>query len=198
MLILPLRYQYLIGFILIILMIATREYHFAALHSLPGASWAVFFLAGVYLRSSWSLLGFLALTWILDVSAYFTIAESEFCLTSAYTFLIPAYSTLWLAGCWFAKHYSFSWRTLALLPFNLLIGAFFCELFSSGSFYFFSGQFTETTLAEFWQREAYYFPLYLQSLLFYVGIAAAIHALFSLIHKSHSSEMNAINQSCES
>ena len=70
MLILPLRYQYLIGFILIILMIATREYHFAALHSLPGASWAVFFLAGVYLRSSWSLLGFLALILVKLVEVF--------------------------------------------------------------------------------------------------------------------------------
>lgn len=46
MLTLPLRHQYLIGTILITLMIATREYHFASLHSLPGASWAVFFWPG--------------------------------------------------------------------------------------------------------------------------------------------------------
>jgi len=174
-------------------MIATREYHFASLHNLPGASWAVFFLAGVYLSSGWSLPGLLALTWILDASAYFTVAESEFCLTSAYTFLIPAYGALWLAGRWFAKRYQFSWRTLVPLSSSLLIGAVLCELFSSGGFYFFSGQFEETTFSEFWQREAHYFPLYLQSLLFYAGITTVIHTLFALIHKSRQSGINAIS-----
>ncbi|ABI60149.1 MULTISPECIES: hypothetical protein [Nitrosomonas] len=191
---LPLHYQYLIGFILIALMIATREYHFASLHSLPGASWAVFFLAGLYLRSSWSLPGFLALTWILDSSAYFTVAESEFCLTTAYAFLLPAYSALWAAGRWFATHYQFSWRAWMPLSFSLLIGAMLCELFSSGGFYFFSGQFTETNFAEFWQRELYYFPLYLQSLLFYVSMAAAIHIPLALIHQSRYPRNNAISQ----
>ncbi len=191
MLTLSLRHQYLIGSILIILMIVTREYHFASLHSLPGASWAVFFLAGIYLGSSWSLFGFLALTWILDSSAYFTVAESEFCLTPAYVFLLPAYSALWAAGRWFSTRYQFSWQALAPLSTSLLIGAILCELFSSGGFYFFSGQFEGITFAEFWQRELHYFPLYLQSLLFYVGTAATIHTLFVLIHKSRHPQIDA-------
>lgn len=191
MLTLPLRYQYLIGLILITLMIATREYHFASLHNLPGASWAVFFLAGIYLSSNWSLFGLLSLAWILDFSTYFTVAESEFCLTSAYIFLLPAYSALWAAGRWFVTRYQFSWRALAPLSISLLIGAMLCELFSSGGFYFFSSQFEETTLAEFWQRELRYFPLYLQSLLFYAGTAATIHTLFVLIHKSRHPQINA-------
>lgn len=194
MLTLPLRHQYLIGFILIALMVATREYHFASLHNLPGASWAVFFLAGVYLSSGWSLSGLLVLTWVLDASAYFTVAESEFCLTSAYVFLLPAYSVLWAAGRWFAAHYQFSWRLLASLSFSLLIGAVLCELLSSGGFYFFSGQFAETTFAEFWQREQHYFPLYLQSLLFYVSTAAVIHILFVLVHKLRHPRIDAISQ----
>ncbi len=192
MLTLSLRHQYLIGSILIALMIVTREYHFASLHSLPGASWAVFFLAGIYLGSNWSLFGFLALASILDFSTYFTVAESEFCLTSAYVFLLPAYSALWAAGRWFATRYQFSWRALAPLSTSLLIGAILCELFSSGGFYFFSGQFEGITFAEFWQRELHYFPLYLQSLLFYVGTAATIHTLFVLIHKSRHPQIDAI------
>lgn len=191
MLTLPLRHQYLIGTILITLMIVTREYHFASLHNLPGASWAVFFLAGVYLSSSWALPGFLALTWVLDASAYFTVAESEFCLTTAYAFLLPAYSALWAAGRWFAMHYRFSWRALLPLFSSLIIGAAACELFSSGGFYFFSGQFAETTFTEFWQRELHYFPLYLQSLLFYTGTAVVIHTLFVLIHKVRHPRINA-------
>ena len=193
MLTLPLRHQYLIGSILIALMIVTREYHFSSLHSLPGASWAVFFLAGIYLSSSWSLLGFLSLACALDSSAYLTVAESEFCLTPAYFFLLPAYSALWAAGHWFAaSYYQFSWRSLGLLSFSLLTGAILCELFSSGGFYFFSGQFEAATLSEFWQRELHYFPRYLQSLLFYVSTAVTIHALFVLIHKLRQTRISAI------
>lgn len=194
MLTLSLRYQYLIGTLLIMLMITTREYHFASLHSLPGASWAVFFLAGIYLRSDWALPGLLALTWALDASAYFTVAESEFCLTAAYAFLLPAYSALWATGRWFAKRYQFSWRALVPLFASLMIGAALCELLSSGGFYFFSGQFTATTFTEFWQRELHYFPLYLQSLLFYVGIAALLHIVFALLRKTQQPKIGTISQ----
>lgn len=194
MLTLPVRHQYLIGFILAALMIATREYHFASLHNLPGASWAVFFLAGAYLSSGRSLFGFLALALVLDWSTYFTATESEFCLTSAYIFLLPAYSALWAAGRWFAAHYELRWQTLVPLSFSFLTGALLCELFSSGGFYFFSGVFKEPALIEFWQRELHYFPLYLQSFLFYVGAAAAIHIVFALSHQSRSSRIEALSQ----
>ena len=43
---LSVRNQLAIGAGLVLLMILTREYHFSSLHSLPGASWAIFFLAG--------------------------------------------------------------------------------------------------------------------------------------------------------
>jgi len=183
MLTLSLRNQYLIAPVLITLLLITREHHFASLHNLPGASWAVFFLAGVYLRSAWPLLGLLALTWTLDFSAYLWDDASAFCLTPAYIFLLPAYGALWFAGRWFASRYQFSWRTVIPLCFSLISGAIVCELFSSGGFYFFSGRFEETTFIEFWQRSLHYFPLYFQSLLFYVGIAAVIHSLFALAGK---------------
>ena len=48
---LSVRNQLTIGAGLVLLMILTREYHFSSLHSLPGASWAIFFLAGLYLRA---------------------------------------------------------------------------------------------------------------------------------------------------
>lgn len=191
MLTLSLRNQSLIGLLLLALLITTREQHFASLHNLPGASWAVFFLAGVYLRSAWSLLGLLAITGILDFSAYLSGSASDFCLTPAYGFLLPAYSALWLAGHWFANHYQFSWHTALPLSLSLLVGAALCELFSSGGFYFISGRFEDPSWAEFGQRLQQYFPLYLESLLFYVGIAAVAHTLFVLITKSRHPRLTA-------
>ena len=175
------RNQLTIGIALLLLMIVTRGHHFSSLHSLPGASWAVFFLAGVYLRGMWPLAGFLILTWALDFSAYIWGGASGFCLTAAYVFLLPAYSALWYAGHWYSSQYQFEWKTLLPLSLSLVIGAIVCELFSSGGFYFFSGRFEETTVIEFGQRLVQYFPQYIGSLVFYIGIIAVIHFLFIFI-----------------
>ncbi len=180
MLTLSTRNQLMIGIALALLIVATRGQHFATLQSLPGASWAVFFLAGVYLRPVWVLPGLLALTWLLDFAAFTWGGASGFCLTPAYVFLLPAYSALWFAGRWYAGQHRFEWPTLLPLAIGMLAGAAVCELFSSGGFYFFSGRFAEPTFAEFGTRLVKYFPGDLQSLVFYVGIAAVVHTLLGL------------------
>lgn len=194
MLTLSKRNQILIGAVLALLLIATRGQHFATLNSLPGASWAAFFLAGVYLRPLWILPAMLAFVWGLDFAPHLlsdaSLAEivnggQAFCLTPAYVFLLPAYAALWLAGRWYAGQYRFEWRTLLPLGAAALAGAAVCELFSSSGFYFFSGRFAEPTVAEFAGRLLTYFPRYLQSLAFYVGLAAVVHALFGLVRGAH-------------
>ena len=187
---LSVRNQLTIGAGLVLLMILTREYHFSSLHSLPGASWAIFFLAGLYLRAIWPLAGLFILTWALDFSAYTWGGASSFCLTSSYIFLLPAYSALWYAGSWYARRYQFEWQTLLPLSLSLMTGAAVCELFSSGGFYFFSGRFEETTLIEFGQRLVQYFPHYVGSLVFYIGIAVAIHIMFTFIQGSFRAHNN--------
>lgn len=187
---LSVRNQLTIGAGLVLLMILTREYHFSSLHSLPGASWAIFFLAGLYLRAIWPLAGLFILTWALDFSAFTWGGASSFCLTSSYVFLLPAYSALWYAGSWYARRYQFEWQTLLPLSLSLMTGAAVCELFSSGGFYFFSGRFEETTLIEFGQRLVQYFPHYVGSLVFYIGIAVAIHIMFTFIQGSFRAHNN--------
>ncbi len=180
MLTLSTRNQIFIGFVLILLMVATRGHHFATLEHLPGATWTVFFLAGFYLRSIWTLLGLLMLTWLVDYASFTWGGSSGFCLTRAYVFLLPAYAALWFSGHWYAKRYRFEWRTLMPFVSAVLLGSAFCELFSSGGFYFFSGRFVETSFVEFGGRLIKYYPSYLKSLAFYVSIAAVIHTLFAL------------------
>jgi len=181
MLKLSIRNQVIIGFVLLLMMSATRGQHFSTFQHLPGASWAVFFLAGFYLRSVWSLPGFLALTWLLDYASFTWGGSSGFCLTRAYAFLLPAYSALWLSGRWYAGQYRFEWRSLMPLVLAVLAGSMVCELFSSGGFYFFSGRFVDTSFAEFGGRLLKYYPSYLQSLAIYVAIAALVHSAFVLI-----------------
>lgn len=181
MLILSTRSQMAIGLLLVSLMILTRSHHFASIHNLADASWVIFFLAGVYLRSAWPLLGFFALSWWLDFAAYTWGGVSDFCITPAYVFLLPAYASLWLAGRWYAKQYQFTWRTVAPLFLSVMAGLILCELFSSGGFYFFSGRIAETSFSEFGEQVIKYFPLYIETFVFYLSIAVVMHTLFTLI-----------------
>ncbi len=178
------RHQLMIGAVLVVLLIATRGQHFATLQHLPGASWAVFFLAGVYLRPLWVFPALITTVTLLDYSAVTWGGADTFCVTPAYAFLLPAYGALWLAGRWYAqRHHATMTRMIGRLTFSLLAGALLCELFSSGGFYFFSGRFAQTSLMEFGSRLVKYFPHDLSSLAFYVGIAAVIHAALSAVNK---------------
>lgn len=181
MLILSFRTQLVIALLLAVLMILTRSYHFASSHQLADAAWAVFFLAGVYLRSIWPLLGFFALGGWLDFSAFAWGGIDDFCFTPAYIFLLPAYASLWMAGKWFAKQYQFNWRSLIPLTISSAVGLTACELFSNGGFYLFSGHFSAVNGNEFIDLVIKYFPLYIETFGFYVGFAAVIHIFFTYL-----------------
>lgn len=174
------RTQIVIGIALATLMAATRGHHFGTLEHLPSASWAVFFLAGLYLSSRWVFPALLAEAALLDVAAVTWGGVDNFCVSPAYGFLLPAYGVLWGAGRWYAARHRENVVTLLPLAVSLVLGAALCEFISSGGFYFFSGRFEQTNLTQFATRLVEYFPGAFSSVLFYVGIAAAIHMLFSV------------------
>ncbi len=185
------RTQLWIGLALIALLAVTRGHHFASITHLPSASWAVFFLAGFYLRRGWIFLALLAEAAIIDFASITYGGVSSFCVTPAYGFLLPAYGTLWLAGRWLASRYSFHWS--ALLPFALAVvaGTTLSELFSSGGFYFFGGRYVDPTMAEFGVRLMKYFPKMLSSFAFWIGIATAIHVAFALVRGQQQRDLKA-------
>lgn len=182
MLTLSRQHQLLIGALLIALMIVTRGHHFASINALPSASWAIFFLAGLYLSSRWLFPALLGLAAALDFSAIFWGGVSSYCVSPAYGFLLPAYGSLWLAGRWYASKYQFSWTTLLPLAGGVIVAAALATVFSSGGFYWFSGRYTEPTFVEFGQRFIQYFPKYLGTLSFYIAVAAVIHIAFHFSH----------------
>ncbi len=171
--------QFGIGLTLVALMAVTRGHHFASIEYLPSASWAVFFLAGFYLRRAWVFAVLLLEATLLDLAAVTLGGVSSFCVTPAYAFLLPAYGALWLAGRWFAQRCELHWRALPPFAISLLAGATACELFSSGGFYFFGGRYPDPTLAEFGARLVQYFPPMLQSFGFWIGVAAIAHLAFA-------------------
>jgi hypothetical protein len=179
------RHQIAIGAFLVVLLVLSRGYHFPTVQTLlPSASWAVFFLAGVYLRPAWVLAGLFGLAAFLDLSAINWQGVSDFCMSPAYIALIPAYGALWFAGRWFAGRYSFKPIALLALAASALVGTVVCELISSGSFYFFSGRFPETTLVEFGARLVKYAPHGLLSMAFWIGLAALAHAIVVTTYNS--------------
>jgi hypothetical protein len=168
------------------LMAATRSHHFASVTHLPDASWAVFFLAGFYLRPLWVFGALLALAGASDYLAISQFGVSDFCVSAAYVFLLPAYAALWFAGRRFAGHYRWQWSALLWLAGFALIGAAVSELLSSGGFYFLSGRFAEPSLAEFADRLALYFPQALEGLALYLGAAVIAHVALSLAYRGAS------------
>jgi hypothetical protein len=194
MLTLSTRNQIIIGLVLVLFMMITRGHHFDSLQNLPSASWAVFFLAGAYLRTAWPLLGFFVLAWLLDFAAYTWNGASNSCLTPAYITLLPAYGSLWLAGLWYANQHQFAWHTLVPLSISLMVGTIICRFFSSGGFYLFSGHFTEKTFVEFGERFMKHYPHFFESLLFYVGIAIVVHTAFTLANNLSNSRNTKIEQ----
>ena len=173
--------QLIVGLLLAALMIMTRGNHFASINHLPSASWAVFFMLGVYLRPMWVFPVFMGLAAGLDFASVSASGGSDFCTSPAYGFLVPAYGTLWLGGRWFAKHYSFAIKSLFTLSGAVLVSSFICHLFSSGGFYFFSGRYADPSLMEFLPRLTKYYPSSLQTLAFYIATAAIIHIVIKLV-----------------
>lgn len=174
------RHQILIGVALFVFMAATRSHHFASLLHLPDASWAVFFLAGIYVRPGWVFFAMLLEAALLDYAAISWGGVSSFCISPAYGFLVPAYGALWLAGRWYSRRHGWSWASLIPLGGSALTGAALCDILSGGGFYFFSGRFVETSLAEWGLRLLQYFPPFLIAMAFYLGVAAITHVVLVL------------------
>jgi hypothetical protein len=169
------RQQIAIGLALTLLMLLTRSHHWAGIHSLPDASWAIFFLLGVYVRALWVVPALIAASVAIDYLAITWGGVSGFCVSPAYWLLLPAYLVLFAGGRVYARGHSLSLRGLARLAGVALVVVALAELLTSGGFYFFSGRFAEPTLAGFVPRFATYFPPMLGAFALYLGVAATVH-----------------------
>lgn len=173
-----------IGFLIALMVIITRGHHFASIDFLPSASYAAFFIAGYYLRSTLVFVALLALCAALDMAAITWGGVSNFCVTPAYGFLLPAYGSMWLAGRWTASNATWQLSSLFKLTGAVLLGSVLAELFSSGGFYFFGGRYAEPTLVEFGARLVKYFPKQIEAIAFWVVVAVIAHVAFGLAKRS--------------
>ena len=172
---------------LAVLMIATRLFGHVgdALH-LPDASMAVFFLGGLYLRRHLAFAGYLLLAVLIDWVAIREAGVSDFCVTAAYVFLLPAYAALWYGGRLYAPRLDGGPASLAGALAVALVGAAACYAISGGAFYWLGGRYAHPHMAEYLARAWRWGPMFVRVTLCYVAAGLALHtAARSLAHRRH-------------
>lgn len=179
------------------LMAATRFNHFGTAISLPDASLAIFFLGGLYLArlARVSLAAFTVLileAGLVDYYATSIQGVSDWCMTPAYWFLIPAYGSLWLAGRWFALRCSMEGRGLIGLALTAWVASSFAFMFSNAAFYLFSGFFASMSAVEFASRVTQYYGSYISVALLYIACAIGIHMMFEIMGKQRARQQSEI------
>lgn len=167
------------------LMALTRFNHFGSTAALPDASYAVFFLGGLFLGRVRGALAILALLLVeaalVDYYAINFAGVSGWCVTQAYGFLVFAYSALWFVGRWYAPRHDLSLKGLLGL-FAAAVGAgSMAFVIANVSFYLLAGYFGSMGVAEFAASVAQYYGSYVAVAVLYIGAAVVLqmaHALF--------------------
>jgi hypothetical protein len=179
--------------LLAVLMAATRFDHFGSAVSLPDASYAVFFLGGLYLsrfaRASVAAFSVLIIeAGLIDYYATSVQGISDWCMSPAYWFLIPTYASLWLGGRWSAlpnamNGHVMKGKGLTALALAAWAASSFAFAFSNATFYLFSGRFADMSATEYASRVAQYYVSYVSMALFYIACAVAIHMAVEIISR---------------
>ncbi len=162
---------------LIALMVLTRFHHFGDVLHLPDASLAVFFFAGFYRKKA--LFPFLlVLAGLID---YIAIANgtSSWCVSSAYIFLIPTYAVMWFSGRYCLAFKSLKMTELAMQFGVMTLATSAAFAISNGSFYLFSGRYTDLSWGQYFERVAMYYPPYVSSALLYILLGYGIMTLIT-------------------
>lgn len=164
--------------LLALMMAATRAHHFGAV---PDASWAVFFVSGVYLggHQRWAFPALMALAVLVDyvvISATGVNFWTHYCVSPGYWFLLPAHAALMGAGQWAANRgLGLRWGLLGRVLLALGAGVVTCHLLAQGGFYWFSGVVAEPSLAGWAKNFSDWLLPYAQVAFAWTGVAAALH-----------------------
>ncbi|MDH2916330.1 MAG: hypothetical protein PXX77_05565 [Gallionella sp.] len=170
-----------LGAALVMLMGATRYQHFGSALTLPDASYAAFFLGGLFLgrvRGALLILTLLLLeAALVDFYAINFREISGWCVTSAYSFLVFAYAALWFVGRWFAPRYDLSAKGLLGLTVATVVAGSAAFVIANVSFYLLAGYFDSMSVVEYVSRVSQYYGSYVAVALMYVGLAVGVQML---------------------
>ncbi|MHB8743111.1 MAG: hypothetical protein ACYC9L_08270 [Sulfuricaulis sp.] len=159
------------------LMLVTRLPPAAAVTHLQDASWAVFFIAGFYFTKQWrwAFPVLMIEAVVIDYVAIAFLGVSNYCVTPAYWFLVPAYAALWEGGSWLERYHSMDARGLGLFAISL-VGALSLSYFISNASFYWIGDRVAGRSFDGWVTNFgdWYWPM-LRTPLLYGGVAALVH-----------------------
>ncbi len=169
----PLSILASIFLLLAFLMITTRGNHFSTFNDLPSASTAIFFLAGMYLRSIKSFWFFYLLSITIDLSSSYFRGSFGDCITASYPALAFSYAAMFAVGFYVKADWAKQQLllNLAKITLGLALASSVAFLISNGSYYVLSGKFNPLSLAEYAARVDKYYLKSISNPLFYVGAA---------------------------
>lgn len=165
---------------LALLMALTRFHHEGTAYSLPDASWAVFFLLGLYIRSLAAFAGFVLGAFAIDYIAIAHMGVSDYCVTPAYGFLIPTYAALWWAGRWTQRHAD-TQAFLLHMALALVASVTVAFMISNGSFFLLSGRLDGADWVQYSLGVARDYPAYLGATAAYTGLALIVGELARML-----------------
>ena len=161
---------------------AVTRIHLSLLHhNVLDASWAIFFLAGFWLRGAgrWAFPLLMAEAVLVDylvISGQGLNFWSHYCVSPAYWFLVPSYAALWFGGAWLRAHsHGLQLRDFGLLVASAVVAASACYLVSNGSFYWISASVPVRSFGGGIENLGDWYLPCVQTTLMYIGIAAALH-----------------------
>jgi hypothetical protein len=172
-----------IATVLAVLMLATRVSHMGDALHLPDASMAVFFLGGLYLRRHLAFVAYLLLAVLIDWAVITYAGVSNFCVTVAYAFLLPAYATLWYGGRLYAERLDGSGLSLLEALGVALVSASVCFAISNGSFYWLGGRYPHPDLMGYFAGVWRWGPRFVRVTLGYVVAGLLVHVAVQALAK---------------
>lgn len=168
--------QYGIFGALALLMAATRFHHFLPV---ADASWAIFFVAGFYLKgmSRWAFPALMLEAAAIDYVATQHLGVSSYCLSPAYAFLVPTHAAMWFGGWWLQSRASLNLRGLIALGLSAFTSISVAFAVSNGGFHWFGGRDAAPSIAGHLHSFMTWYPHFLLMPALYIALAAALHLL---------------------
>jgi hypothetical protein len=181
---------------LILLMALTRYNHFGSSVALPDASYAVFFLGGLFLGRLRGGLTILALLLfeaaLVDYYAINFQGVSGWCVTSAYGFLMVAYAVLWSVGRWYAPRHNLTAKGLLGLVAAAVAAGSLAFVIANVSFYLLAGYFGSMGVLEFTSSVAQYYGSYVAVAAIYIGCAVIVQMAYAILTGKVESKTKAV------